>query len=38
MLLNEKQINFEREMYGNISLYSQYFSDGAGSNPWSFAF
>ena len=32
MLLNEKQSNLEKEMYGNISLYSQYFSPGAGSN------
>ena len=31
-LLNEKQSNLEKEMYGNISLYSQYFSPGAGSN------
>ena len=31
-LLNEKQSNFEKEMDGNISLYSQYFSPGAGSN------
>ena len=32
MSLNEKQSNLEKEMYGNISLYSQYFSPGAGSN------
>ena len=32
MLLDEKQSNLEKEMYGNISLYSQYFSPGAGSN------
>ena len=31
-LLNEKQSNLEKEMHGNISLYSQYFSPGAGSN------
>ena len=31
-LLNEKQSNLEKEMYGNISLCSQYFSPGAGSN------
>ena len=31
-LLNEKQSNLEKEMYGNISLYSQYFSPEAGSN------
>ena len=30
--LNEKQSNFEKKMYGNISLYSQYFSAGTGSN------
>ena len=24
--LNEKQINLEKEKYGNMSLYSQYFS------------
>ena len=24
-LLNEKQSNLEKEMHGNISLYSQYF-------------
>ena len=29
---NEKQSNFEKEMYGNISLYFQYFLPGAGSN------
>ena len=32
MLLNEKQSNLEKEMYGNISLYSQSFSPEAGSN------
>ena len=32
MLLNQKQSNLEKETYGNISLYSQYFSTGAGSN------
>ena len=32
ILLNEKQSNFEKEMYGNISLYFQYFLPGAGSN------
>ena len=32
MLLNEMQSNHEKEMYGNISLYSQYFSPGAGIN------
>ena len=32
MLLNEKQSNFEKEMYGDISLHSQYYSPGAGSN------
>ena len=31
-LLNEKQNNLEKEMYGNISLCSQYFSPGAESN------
>ena len=31
-LLNEKQSNLEKEMYGNISLCSQYFSSGAGNN------
>ena len=31
-LLNEKQSNLEKEMYGNISLYSQFFSPGAGNN------
>ena len=31
-LLNEKQSNLEKELHGNISLYSQYFSLGAGSN------
>ena len=31
-LLNEKQSNLEKEIYGNISLYSQYFSPGAGSH------
>ena len=30
--LKEKQSNLEKEIYGNISLYSQYFSRGAGSN------
>ena len=30
-LLNEKS-NLEKDMYENISLYSQYFSRGAGSN------
>ena len=30
MWLNEKQSNFEKEMYGIISLYSQYFSPGTG--------
>ena len=28
--LNEKQSNLRKEKYGNISLYSQYFSPGAG--------
>ena len=28
MLLNEKQSNLEKKIYGNISLYSQYFSPG----------
>ena len=32
MLLNEKQSNFEKEMYGDFSLHSQYYSPGAGSN------
>ena len=32
MLLNEKQSNFGKEINGNISLYSQYFSARAGSN------
>ena len=32
MLLNEKQSNLEKEMYGNICLYSQSFSPEAGSN------
>ena len=32
MLLNEKQSKHEREMYGNISLYSQYFSTKIESN------
>ena len=32
VLLNEKQSNLEMEMYGNMSLYSQYFSPGAESN------
>ena len=31
-LVNEKQSNLEKEMYGNIALYYQYFSPGAGSN------
>ena len=31
-LLNEKQSSLEKEMYENISLYSQYFSHGAGNN------
>ena len=31
-LLNEKQRNFEKELHVNISLYSQYFSSGAGIN------
>ena len=31
-LLNEKQSSLEKEMYENISLYSQYFSPGAESN------
>ena len=31
-LLNEKQTNHEKCMYGNISLYCQYFSPEAGSN------
>ena len=31
-LLNEKQNNLGKKMYGNISLYSKYFSPGAGSN------
>ena len=31
-LLNENQSILEKEMYGNISLYLQYFSPGAGSN------
>ena len=30
--LNEKQSNLEKEIYENISLCSQYFSPGAGSN------
>ena len=30
--LNEKETNLEKEMYGKISLYSQYCSPGAGSN------
>ena len=30
-LLNEKQTNLEKEMHGNISLYLQYFSIGAGN-------
>ena len=30
--LNEKQSNLEKEICGNISLCSQYFSPGAGSN------
>ena len=32
MLLNEKQSNVEKKMYGNNSLYTQYFSTGAGRN------
>ena len=32
MLLNEKQSNVEKKMYGNNSLYTQYFSPGAGRN------
>ena len=32
MLLNERQSNLEKETYGNISLYSKYFSPWAGSN------
>ena len=31
-LVNEKQSNLGKEMYGNISFYSQYFSPEAGSN------
>ena len=31
-LFNEKQSNPEKEMYGNISLYCQYFSPGTGIN------
>ena len=31
-LLKEKQSNLEKEMYRNISLYSQYFLPRAGSN------
>ena len=31
-LLNEKQSNLEKKMYGNTSLYSQYFSPGVGIN------
>ena len=31
-LLNEKQNNLEKEIYGIISLYSQHFSLGAGIN------
>ena len=30
-LFNEKQSNLEKEMYGNIFLYCQYFSPGTGS-------
>ena len=30
--LNEKQSNLEKEMYGSISLYSKFFSPGAGRN------
>ena len=33
-LLNEKQSNPQKTMYGNISLYSQYLSPGAGSNVY----
>ena len=32
MLLNETQSNLEKEMYGIISLYSQYFASETGSN------
>ena len=32
MFLNEKQSNIEQEIDENISLHSQYFSPGAGSN------
>ena len=28
----KKQSNLEKGIYGNTSLYSQYFSRGAGSN------
>ena len=31
-LLNEKQNNLGKKMYGNISLYSKYFSPEAGSD------
>ena len=31
-LLNEKQSNLEKEMYGNMSLCSKYFLPGPGSN------
>ena len=31
-LLHEKQSNLENEIYGDISLYSQYFLTGGGSN------
>ena len=31
-LVNEKQSDLKKEMYGNISSHSQYFSAGAGSN------
>ena len=32
MLLNENHSNLEKDMYGNISLYCQYFSPGIESN------
>ena len=32
MLLNEKQSNLKVKMFESISLYSQYFWPGAGSN------
>ena len=31
-LLNEKQSNLKKEIYGNISLHSKYFSPGTGSS------